>query len=149
MHDEYREAQKLQILTSGRLSGISADEADRYLRGVNQQGAKYSPNHIPRWERFWNTVFSVTLLAYGVYGLSINDLYMPGKHGPGVHLHGLTAWVMFAAMLCACANMISLVIDHYDVRNNETNYRKFARVTQIAGYVFFAISFVMSFTDQQ
>lgn len=97
----------------------------------------------------WNTVLSAILLAYGMYGLSVDDLYLPGKRGPGIHLHGFPAWVMFAAMFCACANMISVVIDHYDVRNNETNYRSFARATQIVGWILFVLSLVLSFTHRR
>lgn len=109
---------------------------------VDPQGTRYSPNHIPRSERIWNTVLSSIVLAYGCHGLSVNDLYMPGKRGPGIHFHDLPAWIMFAAMLCACANMISVIVDHYDQRNNETNYRRFARMTQIGGWCFFALALV-------
>lgn len=39
------------------------------------------------------------LFAYFLYGAISGDLYLPGKHGPGVHLHGLPAWLVTFAPL--------------------------------------------------
>ncbi len=55
-------------------------------------------------------------------------------------MHGPPAWLMFAAFLSASANMLAVVVDHYDKRNNETNYKLFARITQVAGWLLFIAS---------
>ena len=104
---------------------------------------EYTPNHIPRGERIASVVMSIALFAYGTYGLWVSDLYLPGRRSNGVHLHGLPAWVMYAAILCACSVMLSVVADHYDKRDNETNYRRFAFVGRSMGWTLFGISFVL------
>jgi NADPH-dependent 2,4-dienoyl-CoA reductase/sulfur reductase-like enzyme len=102
-----------------------------------------TPNHIPESERWWNGFLSLLLLGYGAYGLSVDDIYIPGKRGNGTHFHGIAACIVFSAMVTAAANLISVIVDHYDRRNNETNYRLFSRVTQGIGIaLFFAAMFV-------
>ncbi len=104
----------------------------------------HTPNHIPANERGWNIVFSILLFAYGSYGIWINDLYLPGKRGRGMHLHDIPAWIMYGAIICACLVMLSVVVDHYDRRNNETNYRLFAQVFKFLGWGFFALSLIIA-----
>lgn len=101
---------------------------------------QYLPNQIPRNERIWNMAFAVCLFAYGTYGVWVDDLYLPGRHGPGLHLHHTPAWVMYAAMLCACAVFVSVVVDHYDRRDNERYYQKFASIARNMGWTLFALS---------
>jgi hypothetical protein len=108
----------------------------------------YTPNHIPRGERIASAVVSVVLLGYGSYGLWVNDLYLPGRRSKGIHLHDLPAWVMYAAIVCACLVMLSVVADHYDKRNNETNYRRFAQVGRVVGWTLFGLSLIISLIRQ-
>lgn len=103
----------------------------------------HNPNHIPAVERAMNLIFSSILLSYGTFGVLIDDLYIPGKRGPGTHFHGEPAWILYAAFLSAAANMMSVVVDHHDKRNNEINYKLFARVTQIAGWTLFVLALIL------
>lgn len=103
----------------------------------------HNPNHIPPFERGMSIVFSSIMFLYGTFGVINDDLYLPGKRGPGVHLHGEGMWIMYGAFLCAIANMMSLVVDHYDKRDNETNYKLFARVTRILGWTLFGLALVL------
>lgn len=103
----------------------------------------FSPNHIPTAERVTNTLFAVFLLSYGGYGVWVNDLIIPGKHGSGLHLHGLTAWVMFAALICASLVLLTVVADHYDKRDNEINYKRFADLFRVIGWNLFAVSLII------
>jgi hypothetical protein len=98
-----------------------------------------TPNHIPEGERYWNGFLSFLLLAYGTYGAIVEHIYLPGRHG-GIHFYGRAAWFAYGAMLFAAANMISVIVDHYDKRNNETNYRLFSRVTQVIALVLFSVA---------
>jgi len=104
----------------------------------------YTPNHIPANERLQNAAFSILLFAYGSYGVWVNDLYIPGKRSRGVHLHDVPAWIMYGAITCACLVMLSVVVDHYDKRNNETNYKLFANIFKYLGWGFFALSLMMA-----
>jgi hypothetical protein len=100
------------------------------------------PNVIPAEERRMNIIFSVLLFAYGSYGVWVNDLYIPGKHSRGVHLHDVPAWIMYGAMICACVVMLSVVVDHYDCRPNERHYRTFAEVGRFVGWGLFGLSMI-------
>ena len=104
----------------------------------------YTPNHIPANERILNLVFSILLAGYGAYGVFVNDLYIPGKRSKGIHLHDVPAWIMYAAIICACLVMLSVIVDHYDKRNNETNYKLFANIFRYLGWGFFVLSLVMA-----
>lgn len=106
---------------------------------------KYVPNTVPLIARIWNIVLSVLLMSYGTYGLWRGDLYIPGKRTEGIHLHGFSAWVMYGAFLGASLNMLSVVVDHYDKRENEAQYRRFARNCKIIGWSLFVLSFILSF----
>lgn len=95
------------------------------------------PNNFSIGERVRNTVLAVVLLAYGFYGLYVDDLYIPGKRGGGIHLHGIGAWVMYGALVCSAAIALALVIDHYDRRNNEHHYENFKSMASFVGWCFF------------
>lgn len=111
------------------------------------ENGRYVPNRIPANERAHYIVFSLLLCAYGSYGVWVNDLYLPRKRR-GIHLHDSPAWVMYGAILCACLVMLSVVVDHYDRRNNETGYRLFADVFKVIGWVLFGLSLAFSLIRQ-
>ena len=97
----------------------------------------HTPNHSPVGERVVHAVLSVFLIGYGLFGVITDELFIPGKRTRGVHLHGMPAALMFVAMLSASAVLMSVVIDHYDQRNNERNYKLFARIGEVVGWSFF------------
>lgn len=101
------------------------------------------PNQIPLRVRILNVIFSSVLLVYGTLGVYFDDLYLPGRRSPGMHLHGEPAWIMYGAFVCAAANLLAVVMDHYDRRPNERGYRLFALVTQISGWVLFALALIL------
>lgn len=103
----------------------------------------YNPNHIPANELIISILLSSFIFIYGTLGVIFDDLYLPGKRGPGFHFHGVSAWILYVAFLCAAANLLSVVVDHYDERNNEKNYKLFARITQICGWTLFALALVL------
>lgn len=112
---------------------------------IDETGRPYWPNDIPLVERVRNVLLSSALLAYGTHSLWIDDLHLPGRHSDGIHLHGTAAQIMFLAMLCACANLISVVADHHDRRNNQASYRRFARGSQIASWIAFGLALFVDF----
>jgi TRAP-type C4-dicarboxylate transport system permease small subunit len=106
----------------------------------------YTPNHIPRTERFLNVLYALAIIIFGAIGLTTGELLIPGKRtsGPnGIALQGFSAWAMYAAMICACVVLLSVVADHYDRRNNEFSYRRFARIGKILGWSFFILSLAL------
>ncbi len=107
----------------------------------NNSEPSHTPNHISLSSRWFYAIASPLIVAYGAYGIWIDDLFLPGKRGPGTHLHGVAAWLMFAAIVAAALNMVSVIIDHFDTRNNETNYRRFAKITSWSGFALAAVSF--------
>lgn len=58
----------------------------------------------------------------------MDDLYLPNRHGRGIHLHGPLIGVVVAGMACLAAAYLSVVVDHLDKRSNEARYLRFARV---------------------
>lgn len=107
------------------------------------ESGRYIPNLIPEKERIAHVVFSLFLVAYGIYGVWVNDLYVPGKRSRGVHLHDGPAWLMLVAIICACLTMLSVVVDHYDTRDNQRHYRFFANSMAAIGWTFFILSILV------
>ena len=91
------------------------------------------PNHISYDERTKCILFAAALLIYGTIGWFNDDIYIPGKRGRGIHFHGTACTLIYEAFIFGAANFASVVVDHYDGRNNETNYQRFAKVTRIIG----------------
>lgn len=104
----------------------------------------HTPNHIPTSERIKNIIFSLALFGYGTYGVWVNDLYLPGKSTKGIHLHGVPAWILYGAIICACLVMLCVVVDHYDKRNNEIDYIMFSDFFKYVGWCFFAASLILA-----
>lgn len=105
---------------------------------------KYTPNKIPEIERIISIVASVSLAAYGIIGLLIDDIYVPGKRGPGSHLHGIAAYIMFAAIFCFIINFLSVIVDHYDERDNERYYKL---INNVSGWLGLGLIFVALMYD--
>lgn len=106
----------------------------------------HTPNHIPKAERFLNAVYAAVIVVLGAIGLTTGELLIPGRRssGPnGLALQGPSAWAMYAAMVCACAVLLSVFADHYDRRNNEINYRRFAQIGKVLGWSFFFLSLAL------
>jgi hypothetical protein len=107
---------------------------------------RYIPNEIPASARWWNFALSLVLIAWGSYGLWADDLLVPvGKRGYALHLHGSAAVVMFFALIAAVVNLLAVVFDHFDVRNNELTYRRIAFGTQIVGWTLFVSAVLVHF----
>ncbi|MBO1257063.1 hypothetical protein J3L16_15320 [Alteromonas sp. 5E99-2] len=102
------------------------------IRNIDQDG-NYIPNDIPIIERILNLIIAMSLLTYGLYGLYKGEIYIPGKRGNGIHLYGEAVWIMFVGLICGAIVFISVVIDHYDKRDNEHKYYKFGRLVKYIG----------------
>jgi hypothetical protein len=104
---------------------------------------RYIPNHIPRSVRWVNVGLSLFILAWGSYGVWADDLMVPTKRGNAIHLHGVAALIMFFAMLASVLNLLSVIADHFDIRNNEVTYRRIALWTQLLGWALFVTAIVV------
>lgn len=100
---------------------------------------RYIPNHISASQRWWNLGLSLLIIAWGSYGLWADDLIVPvSKRGHEIHLNGTAAVIMFCAMVSAALNLLTVIVDHIDIRNNELTYRRIAFGTQLVGWLLFA-----------
>ncbi|MFT4807336.1 MAG: hypothetical protein ACI9LX_000653 [Paraglaciecola sp.] len=111
------------------------------IRNIDQDG-NYIPNDIPINERILNLVISVSLLTYGLYGFYKGEIYIPGKRGDGMHLYGEAVWIMLAGLICGAIVFISVVLDHYDQRDNEHKYYKFGSVVKYMGIGCFSLAII-------
>lgn len=105
---------------------------------------KYIPNKIPLGKRLWNKALAISLLIYGGYGIYKNDLYIPARFR-GIHLHDEPAIVMYAAFISGAVVLLSVVVDHYDRRNNEEKYQGIARSFSWFGWTLFFIAILWQF----
>lgn len=82
----------------------------------------FRPNRIPVSARLLHAGLSLFLVAYGGLCVLVDDLFIPRERGRELHLHGLGVWIMCGALVMAALNLLSVVVDHYDARNNERQY---------------------------
>lgn len=88
---------------------------------------EYVANHVPLFERLFRILFSILIISYALYGAYTGDLFLPGKR-QGLHIYGEPIVVFVIAAVCAAAAILATVIDHYDKRNNEHQYKRFAKI---------------------
>lgn len=100
----------------------------------------YIPNEIPLTNRLSNSFFSLGIFLYGSFGLYINELWVPLGKRISIVLTGISAILMFVAILCASVMMIAEVVDHYDKRDNEHKYYKVALYFKNIAYAGFGIA---------
>jgi hypothetical protein len=98
----------------------------------------YKPNRVSRSERAFNLVLAVVLLAYGVTGLVTHSIRINNRNSLIAHLEGGPAWLMAAALLLGASVFASVVVDHYDTRDNERYYRAFRWVATRLGWALVA-----------
>jgi hypothetical protein len=69
----------------------------------------------------------LVLLAYGASGFIHNKLSVSISKGGGnrATFFGAPAWLLASAVVIGAILLLSVVIDHYDRRNNEHWYRAF------------------------
>ena len=69
----------------------------------------------------------------------------PPKSKIGVVLYGIPLWMLVASLLTGAAVLLSVVIDHYDRRNNEDWYEHFKRGAILFGQLLLTSSLVSGF----
>lgn len=109
----------------------------------DEHGTVYEPNFIALTTRYMNIALSVVLIVYGAYGLSVGSIPVSSRSSGTVMLYGWAAWALVAAIVAASANMLSVVVDHYDARNNQHQYVRFARTAAQIGWLFFLVAVVL------
>jgi hypothetical protein len=101
------------------------------------------PNSIPLSQRFWSALGAGALILWGGYSLYVNDLVIPLRRRKDIHLHDEPAFLMFAAFICGALVLISVIIDHYDERNNEHQYKKFSETLKTVGWFLFGAALLL------
>ena len=123
---------------------MKKNKKSRRYKGVDRTNyGQYKPNQVFAIERVFYILLSLLVIYIGVTGLMRNDLYIRVNYRPGVHFTDKAAIVMFFSMFCLVANLISIVVDHYDRRWNERYYKVFRKWTKYLGYSAFVIAFIV------
>ena len=128
--------ESLEKNTESKLNG---DTSEYPVRETDVDG-NYIPNSISVTDRLWNLSLALAFIAYGGYGVYNNQLYVPSKRGDGMYLSGESAWIMFAALIFGFIYFMTVVIDHYDKRDNEIKYFMFGKNVKIIGIILSCIT---------
>jgi formate hydrogenlyase subunit 3/multisubunit Na+/H+ antiporter MnhD subunit len=109
----------------------------------------YKPNQISKETRDLYLVLSIGLLLYVLGALYFDSLYIPGsryRRNSGIVFHGESLWIVCSSILCIIANLVSVIADHYDRRNNERSYNRFAMLTFCLGLGLFFLALILDAT---
>ena len=94
----------------------------------------YKPNTVSRGGRVLNVLLGLMLLGYGIVGLLAAHVDLHGARIRIAVFEGGPAWLMAAAFIAGALVLFSVVIDHYDTRNNERYYKAFRLGAQYLGW---------------
>lgn len=94
----------------------------------------HKPNSIPYEIRTANLILAIVLIIYACFSIYTNKFYAITRRNYLVFTDE-SAWIQSAALIIAAANLLSVVIDHYDKRNNELIYKKFRKITFYLGWI--------------
>ncbi len=104
------------------------------------------PNSIPPGERIFCSLLAFVLVAIGVVGLVQGQLKLaPPKSRIGLVLYDAPLWLLVASLLTGAAVLLSVVIDHYDRRDNERWYQLFKRGAVFLGLLLLGSSLISGF----
>ena len=93
-------------------------------------------NNVPLLQRLVYTALAVTLISYGAIGILVDALPVFGRRTVTI-LSGTPAWLAFGALCAGAAGLISVVIDHYDRRNNVKRYQAFQQMSLTLMFVLY------------
>jgi hypothetical protein len=99
-----------------------------------------APEPVSPLERRVDITVGALMLAYGVHGLWVNDLYIPGhaRASPaGFHLHGVWAVIMFAAYFAMIAGTLVPLM-----HNSSRAIRKYSRIAVVVGIALTLLSVI-------
>jgi uncharacterized membrane protein len=103
----------------------------------------WKPNSISVSERVFNLVLAIALLVQGVIGFYFAEVRLtPPKQKAAILFREGPAWLMAAAMVVGALVLISVVIDHYDRRQNEHAYKSFRWLCVRLGLCLLAASLI-------
>ena len=112
---------------------------------IRRESSRKTPNFIPLKTRICVLILSLIFIIYTIFGISNNDLVVPlSKRGrTSFHLHGIFMYLGAIGIVCFIASMISVIVDHYDKRNNEYLYEEFqTKLINLAFIVFVSAAFL-------
>jgi len=89
----------------------------------------------PVYPRTYSILLSALFVGYALYGLLINDIWLPARRHP-IHLHGWCAWSFFLAAVCAALFFTSAI----GSRIPSYRLQLFRRVMFVSGWFFFILS---------
>jgi hypothetical protein len=106
------------------------------------------PNFIPLRQRLGYGLATVVLMGLAAYSLYFGELPLTSHRTPGVSLMtGPALWFMIPALGLGCIAFLSLIVDHYDRRDNERVYRTVVtwctRAALLLAFVAYAVDFFL------
>jgi len=122
-------------------------QSDQHLRGktpgIHGDSGTWKPNAVPLSDRIFNLVLALALLAQGFVGFYFGRLELsPPKQKAYIVFREGAAWLMAAAMVVGALVLISVIVDHYDRRDNENSYKLFKWLAVRLGVCLFTASLV-------
>jgi hypothetical protein len=98
---------------------------------------------VPIWKRVVSFAVSGLLLAYCIYGLWIDDLYIPGSARggevrPGTHLHGVAADLVFAGYFFITLGVLA---GQTSGANRGVTFLKYWRICSLVGVGIMIVGF--------
>ena len=105
------------------------------------QEPPHKPNRNSLSRRIASGFAALALSAYGVYGIFVDDLLIPGRSS--LHLTGLSAWIMGLALLCAAIHLALVLVDHFDKPDYKAPYELLQTRLRRLGWAFAGLALAL------
>lgn len=101
----------------------------------------YAPNKYSFAELCFCVLTGVGLLIYGTHGFMVGKLFLPGSFGRAMQLEGFLPTLLFLfASISWALGLLSVVVDHFDERDNEAAYERFGSTLHRVAIAFLVAS---------
>lgn len=108
------------------------------------EATSYTPNKYSFAELSFCVLTGIGLLAYGTHGFMVGKLFLPGSFGQAMHLEGFLPTLLFLfASISWALGLISVVVDHFDERDNEQAYEQFGSTLHRVALAFLVASVLL------
>jgi|GEM_PF-1622004 len=121
----------------GRKAYVKAETKRRGVQKASDWLKPHKPNVVLKSYRIECVLVASALLINGAYGLTFGELFWP------FYMYGNAVIAMFLSSALFATYLITIVVDHYDKRDNEFTYTVIRRVAIWSGGFFFLLSWLI------
>jgi hypothetical protein len=136
-------------------------ERERYPMGKPRPYTPDHPNLLPEglpktqienpspsgWFRLCLVLLAVLAAGYGIHGLLVDDLYLPGKRSRGRHYHGIAAGLIFMMIASLSIWLIAKAFEKFNPVLKQPTNKRLQTGLLTSAVIFMLAGIIVSYTN--